>query len=335
MALQRVVIDAPEQVSLVDYERPRPGADDVLIKVAACGICGSDLSYIAMGGMPGVGARMPLGHELAGVVEEVGSAVRDVAPGDRVVVNPMGSDNAIGNGGPEGGFAPWLLVRNANRDRCLYRLPDSLSFEYGALVEPLGVAMHAVNQAEVAPGSRVVVFGAGPIGLGAIAVLRDRGIEDIISIDLSAYRLGLATELGARATVRADGDIWETIGREHGTDSLYGQPVVASDVFIDAAGVGVNVRGVFDHARFGARLVIVALHKAETSLPLFQIMAKEMVIKGSMAYPDEFDSVLELLTAGRVDVGPMISHRFPLLEFDQALATARCADSAAKVLVTM
>lgn len=333
MDTQRVMVRGPGQAVLECYSPPRPGPDDVLVQVEACGICGTDINYIALGGMPMQEGGMALGHELAGTVVEAGSAVRDIKPGDRVVVNPMAGGNAIGNGGPEGGFARWLLVRNASRDRCLYPLPASLSFEQGALVEPLGVAMHAVNQAGVTAGAKVVVFGAGPIGLGVIAVLRHRGINDVIAVDVSDYRLGLAMQLGARAALQADTELWPAIAREHGSHSLHGQKVVGTDAYIDAAGVGANVRGVFEHARFGATLVVVALHQVETALPLFQIMAKELVIKGSMAYPDEFDEVLELLEAGRVDVQPMISHRFPLMAFDEALAMARRADQAAKVLV--
>lgn len=337
MEMQRVVVSEPGATRLERVAQPQPGPDDVVVQVAACGICGSDLSYIGMGGMPGTpGGVMPLGHELSGVVAATGENISGVQIGDRVVVNPLAADNNIGNGGSEGGFAPYLLVRNANRDRCLYRLPEGLSFEQGALVEPLGVAMHGVNQAEVGPGSKVVVFGAGPIGLGAIAVLRHRGVEDVLAVDMSPYRLQLAQKLGARAVFQADqGDVWEFIRREHGAESLYGMPVVGTDAFIDAAGVGEVVRGMFDHAKFGAHLVIVAMHKAEATLPIFQIMAKELIIKGSMAYPDEFDSVLELLTAGRVDVTPMISHRFALEQFDDALSTARQQNQSAKVMVTM
>ena len=114
---------------------------------------------------------MPLGHEMAGTIRAVGSAVRDLVPGMRVVVNPMNADN-IGNGGPEGGFAPLLRVREARLGHNLLRVPDAVPLETAALVEPLAVALHAVNVADPTPGDRVVVWGAGCIGLGAIVALR-------------------------------------------------------------------------------------------------------------------------------------------------------------------
>lgn len=335
--MQQVYVYGVDDVRLQPAERPAVGPGDALLQVAACGICGSDLAYVSMGGLMGPsGEPMPLGHELSGTIVELGEAVTGFEVGQRVVVNPVAGDNHIGNGGPEGGFTQYLLVRNANRANCLFALPDSLSDEQGALVEPLGVAMHAVNQGEAAPGDRVVVFGTGPIGLGTIACLRYRGVDDIVAVDMSEKRLAIARQLGAREVIRADdANLWQRIAECHGTVELYGAPVAATDLFIDAAGAGPVIRGILDNCRFGARVVVVALHKQEVSLPVFQIMAKELVIKGSMAYPDEFGAVIGMLESGEVDVSPMITHRFPLGEFPRAFETAKQADMAAKVMVYM
>ena len=154
---------------------------------------------------------MPLGHELSGVIEAAGSEV-DLAPGTRVIVNPLGAGNMIGNGGSEGGFAPQLLVRNAAAGESLLEIPDGLPIEVAALAEPLGVGMNAVDQVEAAGDDKVAVFGAGPIGLAAIAALRDRGVEDVVAIDLSSRRLEIAKQLGARATVQPDEqNLWKTL----------------------------------------------------------------------------------------------------------------------------
>jgi len=258
-----------------------------------------------------------------------------VAVGQRVVVNPMGAENSIGNGGREGGFTQQLLVRNVNKDRCLYIIPDTLSDLQGALVEPLGVAMHAVNQSEAKAGEKVVVFGAGPIGLGTIICLNYIGVTDIIAVDYSQKRLDIAKQLGARETFNAaDGDAWAFIREQHGSEELYGMPVSSADIYIDAAGAASVVRAIFDNAKFAARLIAVAMHKEEITLPFFYVMAKELVIKGSMAYPDEFDAVIDMLLSGKVDATPMITHQFDVADFDQALATAKQTDHAAKVVVT-
>ena len=158
--MKRVELHGPEDVRLVEIAEPAPGPRDAVVRVEACGICGSDLGYIKIGGLAGPsGEPMPLGHELAGVVESVGAEVTGVAAGTRVAVNPLGGGVSIGNGGTEGGFAPRLLVRNAADGKSLFEIPDSMPFEVGALAEPLGVGMNAVDKTGARPGEKVVALG--------------------------------------------------------------------------------------------------------------------------------------------------------------------------------
>ncbi len=333
-SVYQVYVHGVDDVRLGTAERPLPGDEDAVLAVSTCGICGSDLAYIDMGGLLGpAGEPMPLGHELVGRVAALGSKVTHLNLGDRVVVNPVAADN-LGNGGSEGGFTQQLLIRNANQEGVLHRLSDSLSDEQGALVEPLSVAMHAVNRSDASPGERVVIFGAGPIGLGVIAVLKYRGVSDITVVDLSEKRLELARQLGATTTIVADSKVWPAIKSAQGEDTVHGMPVAASDVYIDAAGVASVFRAIVENCKFGARIVVVAMHKDEAAIPMFHIMAKELTIRGSMAYPDEFAAVIEMLDSG-VDVSPMVTHRYTLEQFDKALAMARQTNWAGKVLVTM
>jgi threonine dehydrogenase-like Zn-dependent dehydrogenase len=198
--MKQVNIHGPGKVQLDDARTPEPGPRDAVVRVAACGVCGTDVRYVRMGGLS---RPMPLGHELSGVIESAGVEVSDLAPGTRVVLNPTASANMIGNGGPEGGFTQQLLVRNAADGGCLFPIPDDLPMHLAALSEPLGVGMNAVDRANVTSDDKVAVFGAGPIGLSAIATLRDRGVSDVVAIDLSSRRLELAVALGARATINA------------------------------------------------------------------------------------------------------------------------------------
>ena len=190
-------IHGPGDVRLDEVPEPIAGPDDVILEVGACGICGSDVGYAKIGGAQGPSPEpMAIGHELAGRVCFVGANCDDVAKiGDRVALHPGAAGFGLGNGGPEGGFTPRLLVRGAAQDKSLFAIPDDMSFEFAALAEPLGVGMHAVDQAEVRAGDKVAVLGAGPIGLSAIATLADRGIEDIVSIDLSQTRLEVARKM--------------------------------------------------------------------------------------------------------------------------------------------
>ncbi len=329
-----VQIHGINKISIDSVKTPVAGVDDVVVQVAQCGICGSDLGYIAMGGLLGPGTPMPLGHELSGTVVQAGGNIRHLKIGDRVVVNPEGNTNRIGNSGPEGGFAPYLLVRGAAIDEnCITLLPDSLDFELGALVEPLSVSMHAVHQGQAKAKDRAVVFGAGPIGLGIVMVLRYYGLEHIVVVDMAAQRLAMAEQLGATAFKADAGDLSKFLRDRHGTEEVMGMPVPASDVYFEATGVGTVFQQIGQLAKTGARAVIVGVHKKPVELDLVNVLIRELNIIGAMAYPDEFSQVIEMLASGRVDARPLISHRYPLSDFDTALATATAGNEAIKVLV--
>lgn len=332
-----VQIHGVNDVRLDQVECPRAGPDDVLVRVAVCGICGSDLGYIAQGGLTPPGVPMPLGHELSGTVEAVGGNVSHVRPGQRVVVNPMANRHSIGNGGGEGGFAPLLLVRDAaTAPGAVAPLPDNLGFEEGALVEPFSVAMHGVNQSGIEAGQSVLVLGAGPIGLCAVAVLRYYGVDDIVVADTSVKRLAIASELGAKTVCNVQGeDLEATLRRVHGESDVMGMPVPATEVYIEATGVAAVLEQCIGLARAGAKIVVVGVHKIPIELHPVNLLIKELRLIGSMAYPTEFPDVIEMLASGRVDVKPLISHRFELADFMAALDLARDPQQAAKVMINI
>ena len=326
------MVHGPDDLRLDDITAPEPGVDDVVVRIAACGICGSDLSYVAMGGLGG--GPMPLGHELAGVVERVGSGVRDLAPGEHVVVNPMAAGNNIGNGGREGGLAPLLLVRNAAAAPAVVPVPSHVPFARAALVEPLAVALHAVKRAAVGPAERVVVLGAGSIGLGMIYWLVRRGVRDVVAVDLSPLRRALALRFGARAALDPTArPLGEALAELHGAGSLFGWPVVQSDVYLDAAGAAALIGEVVTLARAGARLVVVALHQRPVPVDFRMLLAKELTITAAIGYPDEFPEVIEMLATGDDTVDAMISHQVDWDDLPGAFAAARDTARAVKVVV--
>lgn len=329
-----VNIHGPGDVRVDERDKPHPGADDILIKVAACGICGSDLTYARLGGVAGPAGLMALGHELSGVVHSVGERVRSFSSGDRVVVNPY--NNMIGNGGPEGGFAEYLLVRNAAVEgSSVHAIPDSLSFEHAALAEPLAVALHAVNRAETRPGQRVAVFGAGPIGLGVVVGLVRRGIKDIVAIDYSQFRLERARTLGATTTVNAgERNVRQVLQEVHGHGTHFGMEVVNTDVFIDVAGAPSVIPSVIEMCRLGARLVVTAVYSRPIAIDFRMVLAKELTIAAALGYPSEYPEIIEMLSSMGTNVEPMISHRIALKEFQRAFESARNAGAAAKVMIT-
>ncbi|MBB82326.1 MAG: alcohol dehydrogenase [Deltaproteobacteria bacterium] len=327
-------IHGPDDVRLDDVEAPVCGPDDVILDVGACGICGSDVGYARLGGVTGpADTPMPIGHELAGTVSEVGVNCGDVAKvGDRVALHPGAAGFGLGNGGPEGGFTPRLLVRGAAQGKSLFAIPDGMSFAHGALAEPLGVGMHAVDQSEAKPGDKVAVLGAGPIGLSAIATLADRGIEDIVSVDMSTTRLDVARKLGATHTVNpSEEDLWEGLGRIHGTETLYWMKNVGTNVFIEATGVGPLLADVVRHCAPQSRISVVALHRQEVPIAFMDVLTKEVTLRGSIEYPADYGEMIRLLA--RRDLEPMITHRFGLDDFLEAFDVARSPDAGAKVMI--
>lgn len=327
--MKQVNIHGPGKVELDEIAVPNPGPRDAVVRVVACGICGTDVRYVRMGGMR---RPMALGHELSGVVESVGSEVTGLAPGTRVVLNPTAGGNMIGNGGDEGGFAPRLLVKGAADGGCLFPVPEGLPMHLAALAEPLGVGMNAVNRAGVATKDKVVVFGAGPIGLAALATLRDRGVSDVVAIDLSSRRLELAKELGARATIDAsEDDPWTKLRAFHGEAPLMGMPMVGSDVYIEATGAPKVISDFIQNAKPEARLTVVALHEQSVNVSFLMVMMKQLTIRGAMEYPEDYTDTLALLT--RWDLSPMITHRFSLDRFSEALAIASDPNSGGKVMI--
>jgi len=334
--MRQVRVHGPEDVRIDDVAPPRPGPRDAVVRVAACGICGTDLSYIRRGGLAGpTGTPMPLGHELAGVVEWVGDEVTGASVGDRVVVHP-GNDELgrIGNGADEGGLTPSLLVRDTARGGRLYRVPDGLALDVAALAEPLAVAMHAVDRAEVAPGDKVAVFGCGPIGLLAIATLVDRGIDQVVAIDLTPCRLQLALQLGAQAALNPTAvDVWAELARIHGTAPFMFGPTPATNAFIEASGAPDVITDVIGRGRVGGRLSVVALHYEPIPTNYLIVLMKQFSIHGSMEYPARFEGAIELLA--RRDLSGVITHRLPLADFAAALTLLRESTECGKVMVTI
>jgi threonine dehydrogenase-like Zn-dependent dehydrogenase len=329
-----VQVHAPGDVRLDKVEAPLVGPRDALVRIEACGICGTDLTFIRQGGArQGGTSPLPLGHEAAGRIIAVGPEVTDVTVGQHVIINPMGSSAVIGNGGPEGAFTEELLVRDAALGRSLLEVPTGLSSEFAALAEPLGVAMHGVNRSGAKPGEKVVVFGCGPIGLGAVLWLNHFGVEDVIAVDMFDERLELAMAMGARATINAGREnLSERLKELHGTEMVMGREAAGTHAYIDAAGAPTVVPDVVGMARTHARLVVIAAYRAPVSLDLSAMLLSEMSITTSIGYPDELQRVLETLPDLTEKLELLISHRFPFEKVIEAFDTAGKGD-AAKVMI--
>jgi 2-desacetyl-2-hydroxyethyl bacteriochlorophyllide A dehydrogenase len=330
------IVTGPGTAGLVDMPRPQVGPADVLVRMRACGVCGSDGFYIEIGGLPPRQGHTPLGHEPAGEIVEVGADVTGVSVGDHVVINPMAQpSNIIGNGGDSGALADYLLIENAVRGVSLEVIPDHIPWEVAALNEPMAVARHAVNRCRPKPTDKVVIFGAGPIGLGSVLAFKALGVSHIVVADLVPARLDKALQVGADAVINsAEDDVLARLVELHGAGEAMFGGRAGTDIYLDAAGVPAVIDTALAAAKKGATLAVVAVHKKPVPIEFVNVMSNEITILGSIGYPDEIFEVTSDLVKNWETYRLIVSHTIPFGNVDEALRLASTPGAADKVVVT-
>ncbi|MEU4343392.1 zinc-binding dehydrogenase [Nocardia sp. NPDC023852] len=350
--MKSVQTGAVGKVEVVDIERPVPGPRDALVRIRACGICGTDVTFIHMGGMPAAWSKaaarteglapdqmvpVVLGHEPAGEIVAVGAEVSGLKIGDHVVVNPQGAPSGIiGCGGPLGGMNEYLLIADAIVGKSVAVVPDSVPFEVAAMNEPMAVARHCVNRSEAGPSDKVVVFGAGPIGLGATIWLKLRGVQHVIVADVIPSRLETALAVGADAVIDSSTeDVVARLTELHGEGrNALGAPRPDTDIYIDAAGVPVVVNTALRNGKWGAKLVMVAVHKKPEPIDIGAMLRSEMSIIASQGYSTEIFEVTPEIAEHAERFARLISHRIPFSEVEHAFELTLTPGAAEKVVVT-
>ena len=339
---------AVRDLRLADLEEPVALPGQAVIEVAACGICGSDLhSYLhGLAVTPG----QVLGHEISGRVVAA-PGVPGLEAGQRVTLRPLipcghcagclrgetqlceaGMGENIGYGS-RGGFAERLLVPRAALGETVFALPDSVGDRAGALVEPLAVALHAVRLARPEPGDVAVVLGLGAIGLGVVQALALHGVRRIAAVDPSAIRRACALALGAAVAIDPEADdLVATIQEWTGTGA-WGRGARA-DIAIECSGVPEALSSGLKTLRHGGTLVVAAVYARKWEINPTRLVEKEISLRGSFAYRDEFPRVVRLLADGDLDAERLVSHSFPLAEIEAAFAMQLSRDESIKVLVT-
>ncbi|MGG4549740.1 2,3-butanediol dehydrogenase [Rossellomorea marisflavi] len=312
-----------KDIRLEEIEEPVTGAGQVKMKVKWCGICGSDL-HEYLGGpifipvdephpLTGEKAPVTLGHEFSGEVVEVGEGVSNYKVGDRVVVEPIfaahghqGAYNLdeqmgfLGLAGGGGGLSEYVAVD----EELLFKLPDDLSYEQGALVEPSAVALYAVRSSKVKAGDKVAVFGCGPIGLLVIEALKAAGATDIYAVELSPERQAKAEELGAIVVNPAEVD--DTVAE---ISRLTGGGV---DVSFEVTGVPVVLRQAIQSTGIGGETIIVSIWEQGAEILPNDIVIKERTVKGIIGYRDVYPAVLSLMQKGYFSADKLVTKRIPL-----------------------
>ena len=339
---------AAKDIRVEETSIPSPNDDQVKIAVKFTGICGSDLHEYTHGPqlipvdtpytLNGHQGTTTLGHEFSGVVEEVGKNVKNIKKGDRVTVEPIfknpespfiatGEYNLsepLGFVGltSNGGFAKYVVVE----DYMVHKMPDEMTFEQGAIVEPAAVAAYAIKRSGMKMGDTVFIVGAGPIGLLTVQVALATGASQIFVSDLSESRLKKAKEIGATHTFDArDKDIPQKIKEMTGN---------GVDIFIDAAGVQASFDTGINSLRNGGTAILVALFGKEVTHDALNQTLRELTIIGTAAYRNIFPQVIALINSGRLPVENLITNVISLDEIVEKGFEALVNDpSEVKILV--
>ena len=317
--MKAAIWQRPGDLVIGERPDPAPGPEDIVVRVGACGLCGTDL-HIADGDFPPAPYPLVPGHEFAGEVVAVGAGAGEVREGMHVAVDPSlycgrceycraGRGNLCAHWGAigdtvDGAFAEYVKVPAANA----YPLPDHLSDREGALVEPVSCAVRGLHRLQVQPGERALVLGAGTMGLLLLQLLVRAGASSVAVVDANAAKLPRAERLGASAV--------------HTDASELAAPV---DMAVDATGVPAAIEAAFGALRRGGRLLVfgVAPSDAQVSLSPFRIYNDEIAILGSMAILHSFGPALDLVAGGAIDTAEMLTDEFPLERFADALANVR------------
>ena len=308
-------VTGPGTAEVVEVPKPTAGPKDVLVRMRACGICGSDAFYITIGGIPPRQGRTPLGHEPAGEVVDVGADVTGIAVGDHVVVNPMAAPSGIiGNGGAAGALADFLLIENAVRGVSLEVIPEHIPFEVAALNEPMAVARHGVNRCQPEAGrqGRRVRRRARRTGCGAGLQVTRRRPRRGRRPHRGPARQGAARSAPTRSINSADEDVVARLIELHGEGESMFPGKAGTDIYLDAAGATAVVDTALAAAKKGATLGIVGVHKEPVPVEFVNVMSNEITIVGSMGYPDEIFEVTKDLVANWEKYALIVSHTIPV-----------------------
>jgi L-iditol 2-dehydrogenase len=321
--MKSLLLSSYNNLEIAEMPVPAVGAGEVLVRVEACGICGSDVH----GYDGGSGRRIPpivMGHEAAGTVASVGSGVTGFAVGDRVTfdstvycgecafckrgeVNLCDNRQVIGVSCGDyrrhGAFAEYVAVPQ----RILYQLPDGIAFSEAAMLEAASVALHAVRVSDVKSGETALVIGAGMIGLLTLQAAHAFGCAKVLIADIDQTRIKLARDVGADATLFGSGEkiVAEVMKLTSGR---------GVDITYEAVGRNETVATAIDCTRKGGTVTLIGNIRPEVTLPLQKVVSRQLRLQGSCASAGEYPQAIELIAAGKIKVGPLITAVAPLEE---------------------
>lgn len=320
-SMKASVLVRPRSVELESRPLPELEADEVLVRISAVGVCGSDVHYFNEGRIGDFVVKSPmvLGHEAAGTIVAVGTAVDPERLGERVSIepqrpNPHSKQSLAGayNLDPsmefyatppvDGAFMEYVKIQS----HFAFAVPDEISDEAAALMEPLSVGIAAMQKARVTPGARVLISGAGPIGIICAQVAKAYGATDVIVSDLNGQRREKALQFGADRVIDPTSTDMANLGLD-------------ADAFIEASGATPALQSGIRNVAPAGRIVLVGMGADEVALPISLIQSKELVVTGIFRYANTWPIAIDLVRTGKVDLDSLVTGIYGLAEVPQAL----------------
>jgi L-iditol 2-dehydrogenase len=342
--MKAAILHRPLNMRIEEVDVPQIGSHDILVKTKRVGICGSDVHYYLEGRIASfvVGEPLILGHECSGEIVEVGDEVTRLETGRRVVVEPgftcgichycrQGRYNLCrevrfyGTPPYDGAFAEFVSAPEQN----IHSLPDNMSYEEGAMIEPLAVGMMAAKIGEVNVQDVVAVLGAGTIGQMVLQAVKSYGVLSVYMTDVVDYRLDYAKKYGAKAVINAmEDDVTNKVKELTDNEGV--------DVVIEASGATTAILQTLDITKPGGRVVLVGYPRGEVQLPLAKVIVKELDVRGIQRYVNVFPTAIRAVSSGKAAVKPFVTHRFPFQKILEGFEThINKARNAVKVQIMM
>ncbi|MFF2650720.1 NAD(P)-dependent alcohol dehydrogenase [Streptomyces sp. NPDC058045] len=335
--MRAAVMQGPGALALEERSRPEPGPREVLVRITSLGICGSDVSFFRHGRLGHSVFRAPvvLGHEPAGEVVACGSGATRHRPGQRVSVEPgipcgtcaqcrTGHYNRcadirfLSDPPHDGAMQEYVVVHEA----FAHPVPDRLSDDAAALIEPLSVALWAARRGRIGAGDRVLITGAGPIGLLSAQVARALGATEIAVSDVNPARLAVASDFGATTTILS-------------ADAPAAAAEVSPTVLVECSGSPRALADTLPGTAAGGRVVLVGMGPEEVSLPLGLVQQRELTVGGVFRYANTWETGIELAASGRVDLDGLVTDRFPLTGAATALDPDTAVTTSVKTVIDL
>ncbi|MGW2824255.1 zinc-dependent alcohol dehydrogenase [Streptomyces sp. NPDC001443] len=322
--MKSAIFNGPYDITVTERDTPVCGPRDVLLRNLHAGICGSDVSVYRHGpGAHQIFLGDEFGHEVVSEVAELGSEVTGLTVGDRVYPYPLLAKGDPRKAGCLGGFSEYILVPDCRVGEQVFPVYDRIPTPVAGLIEPFTVAHRAVRRCRPQPGEKAIVFGAGTIGIGAAVALRSFGVEQVMVVDLSDFRLEKAAGLGFETCNPDHEDLGSLAAELFGeTTTLLGTfPDV--DIYVEAAGADELLSTIQSMAKSGSRIAAVAVHPKPVPVDFVRLAYGEQEIIGPGGYrPEDVVDVMAIMASGKFDLASIITHTFELDRIVEAIETA-------------